>query len=123
LASETLDLNTFKNCYYQESQSDDYQQSLQRWLANYAERLAEDNRPFQERRDAMNAVNPLYVFRNYLAQQAIDKSEAGDDSMVNELLELFRNPYKEQEGKRLFAEKRPDWARSKVGCSMLSCSS
>ena len=96
------------------------------WLARYARRSAADPAPGADpaaRRDRMNRANPLYVPRNYLAQQAIDAAEQGDLSELETLMDTLRQPYTEQPGRARFAARRPDWARNKPGCSMLSCSS
>ena len=123
LAGETLSVDTFKPAFYENKLPTDYENELQTWLSDYQSRRDQDELKHADRRAAMNAVNPKYVFRNYLAQQAIDKAEAGDYGMVNELLEVFRHPYDEQPEFEHYATKRPDWAKTKVGCSMLSCSS
>ena len=75
---------------------------------------------------AMNRVNPKYVLRNYLAQtgdrrspQAGDASERGHDPAGRPAQPHTRI----SRSKDRFAEKRPDWARTRPGCSMLSCSS
>lgn len=118
LAKDKVDVEKLEPAFYQVDQvSDEYRRDLQDWLDRYLARAPHN------RAEQMDRVNPKYVFRNYLAQQAIDKAEAGDYSMVNELLEVFRKPYDEQTQFEHYSVKRPDWARTKVGCSMLSCSS
>jgi uncharacterized protein YdiU (UPF0061 family) len=97
--------------------------AVRAWLVRYRRRLARDRRDDAVRRGAMNAVNPLYVPRNYLAQLAIDRMEAGDAGYLSDWLEVLRRPYDAQPGAEAFAGKRPEWARSRVGCSQLSCSS
>ena len=67
--------------------------------------------------------SPKYVLRNYMAQLAIDKATAGDVALIEELHQLLKRPYDEQREDQKWFAKRPEWARNKVGCSMLSCSS
>ncbi len=123
LSDEALMAPLSEAYYVPEQLSDDYKARLGLWLRRYIKRIQDSGMTDAERRSIMNAANPKYVLRNYLAQLAIDKAEQGDFAMVNELLELLRHPYDEQAGKEEFALKRPDWARQRAGCSMLSCSS
>ncbi|MBA2279975.1 MAG: YdiU family protein [Acidimicrobiia bacterium] len=94
------------------------------WLRSWGERVRDGGvADDAERRRRMDAVNPRFVLRNYLAQEAIDSAEAGDPGLVLELLDVLRHPYDDQPGRDRFAARRPEWARHRVGCSMLSCSS
>jgi uncharacterized protein YdiU (UPF0061 family) len=93
------------------------------WLRRYGARVAEQGETAEARRARMNAVNPKFVFRNYLAQQAIDAMEAGDGSILERLMAVLQRPYDEQPAFEEYAARRPEWARHKAGCSALSCSS
>ncbi|BCM24714.1 protein adenylyltransferase SelO [Methyloradius palustris] len=112
-----------KNAFYREDLYNEFHPAFSAWLSSYVERLRQDARPNAERIASMHQFNPRYVLRNYLAQQAIDLAESGDNSMIIELLDVMRKPYDEQPGRERYSEKRPDWARHKAGCSSLSCSS
>ena len=89
------------------------------WLSKWWKRVS--GQPDQS---IMLASNPKYVLRNWMAQLAIDAAEKEDYSVAEQLYELLKNPYAEQpEHEKEWFQKRPEWARHRVGCSMLSCSS
>lgn len=94
-----------------------------RWFVSYAKRLEKETISYEERKQHMMTTNPKYVLRNYMAQMAIDKAETDNFSLIEELYQVLKNPYDEQPEFQYWFAKRPEWARHKVGCSMLSCSS
>lgn len=113
-------LKTWQDCSYS-LHFESHLPAMEEWLEEYGMLLLQQ--PDPERKKKMDAVNPKYVLRNYMAQIAIDAADNGDYSFIEEFYKMLQKPYDEQpEYQRWFA-KRPDWAVNKVGCSMLSCSS
>jgi uncharacterized protein YdiU (UPF0061 family) len=117
-------LAVLRDAYYAPDAITSIQHAATRgFLERYAARVRVEGLSPAERRARMDAVNPRYVPRNYLVQQVIEATERGDRAALPELLDVLRRPYDDQPGRERFAEKRPEWARHRPGCSMLSCSS
>ncbi|MEM7099331.1 MAG: YdiU family protein [Pseudomonadota bacterium] len=118
------DIETISPAFYQSHQlNKDLQAEWVSWVDTYRAVLTQQNVTNENRKATMNRTNPKYVMRNYLAQLAIDDAEKGDFERVNKTLDVMRKPYDEQPENKSFAEIRPEWARTRAGCSMLSCSS
>jgi uncharacterized protein YdiU (UPF0061 family) len=114
---ETPDVSELSHAFYDEQTIP--VESWNSWLERWWVRV--DSMP---NRSTMLKANPKYVLRNWMAQIAIDAAHMGDYSVCERLHQLLKNPYDEQqEHEDEWFQKRPEWARSKVGCSMLSCSS
>ena len=89
------------------------------WAEQYKARVARDGDYTEEqRRNRMHAVNPLYILRNYLAQNAISAAESGDYSEVRRLHEVLSKPFEEQPGSEQYAQRPPDWGKHlEISCS------
>ena len=89
------------------------------WAMRYRARLLAEASDDRERKGRMDEVNPKYVLRNYLAQNAITAAtERRDYAEIDRLLETLRAPFTEQPGRESYAESPPDWGkRLAVSCS------
>ncbi len=109
--------------YRPETRHADHTERTAAWVRHWLAVAAGQGIHAQQRKARMDSVNPKYVLRNYLAQLAIDRAAGGDSSRILEQLDVLRRPYEVQPGREEFAARRPEWARHRPGCSMLSCSS
>jgi uncharacterized protein YdiU (UPF0061 family) len=88
------------------------------WANDYRLRLSEETQSDQARASAMNAVNPKYVLRNHLAENAIRLAKEKDFSEVERLARVLQNPFNEQPELEAYAGLPPDWASElEVSCS------
>jgi uncharacterized protein YdiU (UPF0061 family) len=90
----------------------------QQWLSGYTRALAKQAGSAGARRAAMQAANPKYILRNYLAEQAIQAAEAGDYGQLERLYRALQNPFDEQPEHDKLAALPPAWAAAiSVSCS------
>lgn len=89
------------------------------WWAQYQQRLAQEGLDAETRTQRMHAVNPKYVLRTWMAQEAIDLAQQGDFTVVQRLRALLAQPYADHFDLQRYAQPAPAWAQGLV----LSCSS
>ncbi len=88
------------------------------WAVNYRARLLTQDETHAVRKKRMDAVNPKYILRNYLAQIAIEKAQQHDFSEIDTLLALLGKPFDEQADMQRYAAPPPEAARHiAVSCS------
>ena len=98
-----------------ENQIHDAAQWLDQW-----HQLAQHNPvPHHDWVNQVNAVNPAFVLRNHLLQQAIEQAQQGELSELNGLFKALSTPFDENALEARYTDKPPQWAQELV----LSCSS
>lgn len=95
-----------------------FQDPLRKWFDSYKRACVEQNSSFESRFEIMKKVNPKYILKNYMLQEAIEKADEGDYTLVNELLKIAQNPFDEHEEFERFAQPTPmKFANIKLSCS------
>ncbi len=92
--------------------------TLDAWLARYTVRLGAESRTSAERHAAMRGVNPKFVLRNWVAEEAIRNAETRNYARVDEIRRLLDAPFDEHPEWERFSEGPPAWASGlEVSCS------
>ena len=92
------------------------------WKNKYQKLVNDQNIDEVKRKKIMEKNNPNFILRNYITQEVINELENGNNKRLKEVEEIIKNPYSNNIQSK-YITKRPDWAKNKAGCSMLSCSS
>jgi uncharacterized protein YdiU (UPF0061 family) len=92
---------------------------VDKWLSLYDERLEKESLSQKEREAAMLKVNPKYILKNYMLEEAIALAKRGDFTMVETLLYIAKHPYDELPEFEHFSKETPEEHKN-IG---LSCSS
>ena len=88
------------------------------WIVSFQERQITEGLSLDKKVISMNQVNPKFILRNYMAQEAIDAAENNDFSILETLIIILTKPFKEHKEYQNFANKSPAWAKDlEISCS------
>ena len=95
-----------------------FRQPLIDWFESYKKVCDEQNSSFEDRFEIMKKVNPKYIIKNYMLQEAIQLAHEGDFSLVNDLLNIAQNPFDEHEKFEKYALSTPqEHSNLQLSCS------
>jgi len=122
METEKLDYtNTFRNLTQAlaEENSPELQSEISKsWVVSFLERHSKETLSKDKRLKLMNQVNPKFILRNYMAQEAIEAAEVNDSSKLETLMIVITQPYEELIEHEKFANKSPIWAKDlEISCS------
>jgi len=87
------------------------------WAAQWRRRLTEEPRGEEDRGAAMRAVNPAFIPRNHLVEEAIAAALEGSMVPFENLLSVLSTPYEDQPAFASYADpRRPDQVVHQTFC-------
>ena len=91
---------------------------MNEWLDEYDNYLTDNKTTQTERHERMLKINPKYILKNYILQEAITKAEQGSFELVDALFNIAQNPYAEHKEFERWAKATPDeFKNQKLSCS------
>ena len=122
MESEKLDYtNTFRNLMHTLTNkiSPELSSEISKsWVVSFLKRHSIETMSQEKRLELMSQMNPKFILRNYMAQEAIEAAEKNDFLLLNTLLIILTQPFEEFPEHQKFANKSPKWAKAlEISCS------
>ena len=122
MESEKLDYtNTFRNLTQAlaKKNSPELNSEISKsWVVSFLERHSKETLSKDKRLELMNQVNPKFILRNYMAQEAIEAAEVNDFSKLETLIIVMTQPFEELIEHQEFSNKSPIWTKGlEISCS------
>ena len=86
----------------------DGSEALASWVARWRDVVTASSRDLHGVAAAMDTVNPVYIPRNHLVEEALLAGSDGDLTLVHDLLEVLVHPYDRRPGLDRYAAPAPD---------------
>lgn len=95
----------------------DFPKAFNEWLERWAARCAQESVDSQQRWQQMMAVNPAFIPRNHLVEEAIQQAYRGDYSLFHRLNQRLSNPFEyDIDDSNLAIPPRPDQIVQQTFC-------
>lgn len=89
-----------------------------KWLNRYEDILENQSITKEQRQQRLRKINPKYVLKNYMIQEAIDKANHDDFSLVKDLMKIAQDPYAQHSELEKYASATPqDYSNQRLSCS------
>ena len=95
-----------------------YRDHISSWVDKYLKAIGIQNISKDKIKIEMDKVNPKYILKNYIIQEAIDDANEDSFELLNNLLKIAQNPFDEHKEFERYSKATPhDFSNIKLSCS------
>ena len=70
---------------------------FKKWTEDWMIKIITEKTNLKDITKKMDLTNPCYIPRNHIIEDALENAVNGDMNLINEILELYKNPFDENE--------------------------
>ena len=75
---------------------------FKKWTEDWMIKIISEKTNLKDITKKMDLTNPCYIPRNHIIEDALENAVNGNMTLINEILELYKNPFDENGGAEIF---------------------